>query len=30
MTRLSELHPTAEVIGLWIDDQWILGSVRPG
>lgn len=29
VTRLRERYPDFEVIGLWLDDKWIVERVRP-
>lgn len=28
VSRIGDLHPTAEVTGLWINEQWIVERVR--
>lgn len=28
MTRLAEIYPHAEVIGLWLNEQWIVERIR--
>lgn len=28
MTRLAETYPAAEVIGLWLNEQWIVERIR--